>query len=279
MGTEPFSPRRVRGRVLEVAREAARDTPMDSTELALSPTSVRYTYTPVHLLPRPPPPLLGFREAPPVYASFLPSRPARAAGSPTSLRADGRSLVARVVPPPAFFAPSPDPGDAAAANALWGLADAAFNSAGEAAKTTPKKTKATTAPRSGRKRSRGGLITSPKPTARDEPKAREDAPARVPALPQPPPSKRSGGSRTRPVPAEPAATPLEEMEYRELKYDVFPAVFGRSTTSNNKGWIYKRIREHFDAHGDPRVQKPRAGSRAGYPLKDATNKEALLSAA
>ena len=100
---------------------------MDSTELALSPTSVRYTYTPVHLLPRPPPPLLGFREALPVYVSFLPSRPARAAGSPTNLRADGRSPVARVVPPPSFFALSPEPSDAAAANALWGLADAAFN--------------------------------------------------------------------------------------------------------------------------------------------------------
>ena len=56
VGTEPFSPRRSRGRALEVAREAARDTPMDSTELALSPTSVRYTYTPVHpcLVLRPP---------------------------------------------------------------------------------------------------------------------------------------------------------------------------------------------------------------------------------
>lgn len=248
---------------------------MDSTELALSPTSVRYTYTPVHLLPRPPPPLLGFREALPVYVSFLPSRPARAAGSPTSLRADGRSPVARVVPPPSFFAPSPEPSDAAAANALWGLADAAFHSAGEAAKKTTPKTKATTAPRSARKRSRGGLITPPKLTARDEPRARGDAPARVPALPQPPPSKRSGGSRARPVPAK----PLEDMEYRELKYDVFPAVFGRSTTSNNKGWIYKRIKEHFDAHGDPRVQQPRAGARAGHPLKDATNNETFLSAA
>ena len=251
---------------------------MDSTALALCPSSVRYTYTPVHLLPRPPPPLLGFREAPPVYAPFLPSRPARVAGSPSNLRADGRSPVARVVPPPAFFSPSPDPGDAAAANALRGLADAAFHSAGEAAKTTPK-TKATTAPRSGRKRSRAELITPPKLTARDEPRAREDAPARAPALPQPPPSKRAFGSRARPVPAEPAGKPLEEMEYRELKYDVFPAVFGRATTSNNKGWIYKRIREHFDAHGDPRVQQPRAGARAGQPLKDATNKETLHSAA
>ena len=252
---------------------------MDSTELALSPTSVRYTYTPVHLLPRPPPPLLGFREALPVYVSFLPSRPARAAGSPTNLRADGRSPVARVVPPPSFFALSPEPSDAAAANALWGLADAAFNSAGEAAKKTTPKTKATTAPRSGRKRSREGLITSPKLTARDGTRAREHAPARVPALPWPRPSKRSGGSRARPVPAEPAAKPLEEMEYRELKYDVFPAVFGRLTTSNNKGWIYKRIREHFDVHGDPRTKQPRVGTRAEYPLKDATNKETLLSAA
>ena len=72
---------------------------------------------------------------------------------------------------------------------------------------------------------------------------------------------------------------MEEMEYRELKYDVFPAVFGRSTTSNNKGWIYKRIKEHFDAHGDPRVQQPRAGARAGHPLKDATNNDTFLSAA
>ena len=251
---------------------------MDSTELASGLTSVRYTYTPVHLLPRPPPPLLGFREAPPVYASFLPSRPASATGSPSGLCAYGRSPVARVVSPPAFFAPSPDPGDAATANALWCLADAAFHSAGEAAKTTPK-TKAATAPRSGRKRSREGLITSPKLTARDGTRAREHAPARVPALPWPRPSKRSGGSRARPVPAEPAAKPLEEMEYRELKYDVFPAVFGRLTTSNNKGWIYKRIREHFDVHGDPRTKQPRVGTRAEYPLKDATNKETLLSAA
>jgi hypothetical protein len=56
-------------------------------------------------------------------------------------------------------------------------------------------------------------------------------------------------------------------------------VFGRSTTSNNKGWIYKRIKEHFDTHGDPRVAQPRAGARAGHPLKDATNNDTFLTAA
>ena len=172
------------------------------------------------------------------------------------------------MPPPSFFALSPEPSDAAAANALWGLAGAAFNSAGEAAKKTTPKTKATTAPRSGRKRSRGGLITPPKLTARDEPRAREDAPARVPALPQPPPLKRSGGSRARPVPAK----PLEEMEYRELKYDVFPAV-GRSTTSNNKGGSTRGSGHH--THGD-RAWLSHA-QRAGHPLN--ANNDTFLSAA
>jgi len=238
---------------------------------------MRYTYTPVHLRREPPPPLLGFREAPPVFASFLPSIPAHATRCPTRLRADERSPAARVVPP-AFFLPPLDPSDAAAANALRGLADAAFHANGEAVTTTPKKP-TTTAPRSGRKRSRAGLITPPKLMARDEPEERENALACRLAPPRPPPSRPKGGWKARPGPVTPVK-PLEAMEYRELK-NFFPAVFGRPTTSNNKGWIYKRIKDHFDEHGDPRVEHSNTHRDAmnAAPLKDATNNETLFSAA
>ena len=45
------------------------------------------------------------------------------------------------------------------------------------------------------------------------------------------------------------------MSYRELK-NFFPVVFGRPTTSNNKQWIHKALKEHFSSVG-------RGGGRAG----------------
>lgn len=266
-----------------------------------STSTKRYTYTPVHLLRQPPPPLLGAREALPVFlsfAEFLAATPAHTTQrSPTRLRADELWPAARVVPPPAFFSSLPDPGVAGAATALRYLAEAASLPNGETATTAIRTT--TTAPTSRRrKRPRAeGAATPVKPTTvmRDFVVDRENAPALPLALPFPVPRANAGAGDAPVVNVNakpPAVKPLEKMEYRELK-NLFPVVIGTATTSNNKGWIYKRLKDHFDLHGDPRVEggvkskvlktKQRKSKKTSQnpqtqkPLEDAKTNEASFS--
>ena len=63
----------------------------------------RYTYTPVFLRRRPPPPLLGFRPAEPVFAAFVTPKPLRATSSRLRASEYARVPAARVVSPPSFF--------------------------------------------------------------------------------------------------------------------------------------------------------------------------------
>lgn len=242
--------------------------------MASRPTSMRYTYTPcLHLLRQPEPPVLGYREPPPVYAPFLVSRPAHTATSHTRLRPESRWPAARVVPPPAFFLSPSDPGEQnrAAASALRSLAEAAFLSNGDTAIRT---TTTTTAPRSRKRKGASGLTATPvKP--KTAVRGGEGVDRENTFLALPPPTPR-GDACSSPVPFKGPVRPLEELEYRELK-NLFPKVFGKATTSNNKAWIYKRLKDHFDIHGDSRVtdtRRRKSGSTQKTdtkPLADATN--------
>ena len=74
--------------------------------------------------------------------------------------------------------------------------------------------------------------------------------------------------------------PLEDMEYRELK-NLFAVVFERPTNSNNKEWIFKRLRDRFDERGDPRVCAKRISNQGVRtpPLRNVSNLAASPPAA
>ena len=161
----------------------------------------RYTYTPVFLRRRPPPPLLGFRPAEPVFAAFVTPKPLRATSSRLRASEYARVPAARVVSPPSFFdrkdrlygvelACSPTGSVEEAVDALRFLS----RDEGGADSTLPRPP--TTGARSHRKRSRGGWST---PIASV--------------------SKLRGASGAAAPHTFPDAQPkpLEDMEYRELK--------------------------------------------------------------
>ena len=224
----------------------------------------RYTYTPVFLRRRPPPPLLGFRPAEPVFAAFVTPKPLRATSSRLRASEYARVPAARVVSPPSFFdrkdrlygvelACSPTGSVEEAVDALRFLS----RDQGGADSTLPRPP--TTGARSHRKRSRGGWST---PIASV--------------------SKLRGASGAAAPHTFPDAQPkpLEDMEYRELK-NLFAVVFERPTNSNNKEWIFKRLRDRFDERGDPRVCAKRISNQGVRtpPLRNVSNLAASPPAA